>query len=112
MWQLCLADGSETPLGEDDLPKDERIRYQHLGGNRGIAGNTNAALQMAEGDFVVFADHDDMLAPDALYSFAELLRDHGDMDVIYSDETRRIKRERSFMILISSRILMRICFAV
>lgn len=96
LWQLCLADGSETPLGEDDMPKDERIRYQHLGGNRGIAGNTNAALQMAEGDFVVFADHDDMLAPDALYSFAELLRDHGDMDVIYSDEDKTDKKGKKF----------------
>ena len=39
--------------------KDPRIRYQILGENRGIAGNTNAALAMAEGDFIVLADHDD-----------------------------------------------------
>ena len=52
--ELCLADGS----GEDDtagtviceyVEKDPRVRYQKLGSNLGIAGNTNAAVNMAEG---------------------------------------------------------------
>ena len=47
--ELCLADGS----GEDDtagtviceyVEKDPRVRYQKLGSNLGIAGNTNAAV--------------------------------------------------------------------
>ena len=46
--------------------KTPRIRYQVLGENRGISGNTNAALEMAEGDFIVLADHDDRLTPNAL----------------------------------------------
>ncbi len=99
LWELCLADGSETPL-EGSLAaldlQDERIRYQYLGGNRGIAGNTNAALRMAEGDFVVFADHDDMLTPDALYSFAELLRGDAAVDMVYSDEDKTDKKGKKF----------------
>lgn len=65
-WELCIADGS--PAGESVetvlkkyAEKDARIRYQVLGENRGISGNTNAALEMAEGDFIVLADHDDQI---------------------------------------------------
>ena len=52
--ELCLADGS----GEDDtagtviceyVEKDPRVRYQKLGSNLGIAGNTNAAVNMMLG---------------------------------------------------------------
>ena len=52
------------------MEKDARIRYQVLGENRGISGNTNAAMEMAAGDFVVLADHDDTLPPHALYECA------------------------------------------
>ncbi len=51
--------------------KDSRIRYKVLGENLGISGNTNAALEMAEGDFIVLADHDDRLTPNALYRVCE-----------------------------------------
>ena len=74
-WELCIADGS--PAGESVenvlkkyAEKDARIRYQVLGENRGISGNTNAALEMAEGDFIVLADHDDRLTPNALFECA------------------------------------------
>ena len=30
--------------------------------NHGISANTNAAIEMATGDFIVFADHDDILS--------------------------------------------------
>ena len=54
-WQLCIADGSggnkalEKTLKEY-ADKDKRVKYQILESNRGIAGNTNAALDMADGD--------------------------------------------------------------
>ena len=38
---------------------------------RGSQGNTNAAIDMAKGDFIVLADHDDTLAPDALFEVCE-----------------------------------------
>ncbi len=89
-WELCLADGSETPCSAygDSTGGDERIRYQFLEGNRGIAGNTNAALSMAKGDFVVLADHDDLLSPDALYCLARAVRAQETADVLYSDEDK------------------------
>ena len=67
---------------------DERICYQNLGENRGIAGNTNAALAMATGDYVALLDHDDMLAPDALYEIVKCINQHPGADVIYTDEDK------------------------
>ena len=59
-----------------------------LPANGGISGNTNAALQMAEGEFVCLLDHDDLLAPDALYELAAVLRKDPALDAVYSDEDK------------------------
>lgn len=92
-WELCIADGS--PAGESVenvlkkyAEKDARIRYQVLGENRGISGNTNVALEMAEGDFIVLADHDDRLTPNALFECAKKLNENENCDVLYSDEDK------------------------
>lgn len=70
-WQLCLADGSPDGKLEAVIkahyPKEERIRYKHLEKNLGIADNTNAAFALAEGEWIGLLDHDDILAPEALY---------------------------------------------
>ncbi|MCM1326202.1 MAG: glycosyltransferase family 2 protein [Bacteroidales bacterium] len=92
-WELCLADGSG---GEHSLKEavkrfagnDERIHYQLLSDNLGIAGNTNAAIEMSTGDFVVLADHDDLIAPNALYECAKALQRHKDAEVLYTDEDK------------------------
>jgi GT2 family glycosyltransferase len=92
-WEVCVADGS--PLGEGVervlkryAMKDERIRYVILGENKGISGNTNAAIEMATGDFIVLADHDDTLEPDALYQCVVGINSDPEMDVVYSDEDK------------------------
>lgn len=108
-WQLCLADGSENACGEYEkffsasregegspAQKDSRICYRFLGGNRGIAGNTNAALEMAEGDFILLVDHDDLLTPDALYAFAKAIRENPAVDVLYSDEDKTDQKGKRF----------------
>lgn len=41
--------------------EDNRFRVTFGAENRGIAGNTNAALTMATGEFVALCDHDDLL---------------------------------------------------
>ena len=92
-WEVCIADGS--PRGQDVekvlkkyAEKDPRIHYEILGGNRGIAGNTNGALSMAAGDFVILADHDDTIPPQAFYEVAKAINKHPDCDVLYSDEDK------------------------
>lgn len=70
-WQLCLADGSPDMALEGVIkahyPEETRIRYKHLDANLGIADNTNAAFALAEGEWIGLLDHDDILAPEALY---------------------------------------------
>ena len=90
-WQLCLADGSndgsvarEAKLREK-AASDPRIRYLRLPGNLGISGNTNACLDLAEGTHVALLDHDDLLAPDALFEVAKVLREQ-QADFVYTDE--------------------------
>lgn len=92
-WELCIADGSPAGEGIEKVlkryaEKDERIKYVVLGENRGISGNTNAALNMAGGEFIVLSDHDDMLTPDALYEFAKAIEQDRQIDVLYSDEDK------------------------
>lgn len=79
MWKRILKKYAE---------KDPRIHYEILGGNRGIAGNTNAALSMAAGDFVILADHDDTIPPQAFYEVAKAINKHPDCDLLYSDEDK------------------------
>ena len=89
-WQLCLADGSTSDEPErvvkEICGEDPRVRYERLAENKGIAGNTNAAIAMADGDYIMLADHDDLLEPDALFEIASAVSREPDTDIIYTDE--------------------------
>ncbi len=89
-WQLCLADASDDAharVGElvrARAAKDPRILYRKID-NQGIAANTNAAAQLATGDYLALADHDDMLAPHAVFCMGRALAATG-AAFAYSDE--------------------------
>ncbi|MBE5988395.1 MAG: glycosyltransferase family 2 protein [Paenibacillaceae bacterium] len=92
-WEVCVADGSPRGEGVERVlkryaMKDERFRYVILGENKGISGNTNAAIEMATGDFIVLADHDDTLAPDALFECVKAINQDPEIDVVYTDEDK------------------------
>ena len=91
-WELCLADGStKKEVGDfirQKYGKEKRIRYQKLEENNGIAGNTNAAVAMATGDYVMLCDHDDLVAVDALYEMVSVLNEDSSTDIIYTDEDK------------------------
>lgn len=126
-WQLCLADASPVDVASDNadekvdvqqLPEtgrivqeyakeDSRIVYTLLEKNLGISRNTNAAIALATGDWIAFMDHDDLLAPDALYEAVSLMRrgakegtavehagmihtleDDAEYELIYTDEDK------------------------
>ena len=92
-WELCLADGggkenSVQSIVEEYTKKDSRVRYKLLDENYGIAGNTNAALEMAEGDFLALLDHDDLLAPNVLFECVKVLNEDPETDIIYTDEDK------------------------
>src|SRR5699024_6107806 len=66
-WELCLADGSTSSRPGEYLLKhygtEKRIYYRKIKENLGIAGNTNYAIGMGTGEYVMFCDHDDLVAP-------------------------------------------------
>lgn len=90
-WELCMADGSDSAHGDVEriaaeyTKKDTRIKYLKLEENKGIAGNTNACIDMSTGDYLVLFDHDDLLASDALFKNMERIENE-DADFLYSDE--------------------------
>ncbi len=91
--ELCLADGSgedETIRGiaEAYRARDARVRYEKLPENLGISGNTNAALSMASGDYLVLLDHDDLLEEHALFEVVKWLSEHPDTELLYTDEDK------------------------
>ena len=89
-WELCLADGSEIKQPEiEELTKlDERIQYRYLNQNLGIAKNTNAAIELATGEYIGLLDHDDLLAEFAIYEVVKCINEHPEAKFIYSDEDK------------------------
>ena len=93
--QLCLADASDAEhadvkrIVEEYQTKNQRIVYKKIE-NKGIAANTNAAAELAAGEYLALADHDDILAPHAMYTMGKAilqLRAQGEPDgFLYSDE--------------------------
>ena len=91
-WQLCIADGSDEDhecrkVLMEYAARDARICVTRLEKNYGISGNTNRALEMAEGEYTGLFDHDDLLEPDMLYEIVKSLQ-KVHHDVIYTDEDK------------------------
>lgn len=92
-WRMYLSDGSgeDSPLTEalrTYSRKDTRIRIIENNCQLHISENTNRALSEAEGDYIVFLDHDDMLSPDALYECVKAVNNYPEAEVIYTDSDK------------------------
>ena len=92
-WELLLIDdGSTTTDLLRALPalaaRDRRIRLVRLESHQGISAALNKGLDLANGEWVTFLDHDDVLEPDALFQNARLLQENPELDLIYSDEDK------------------------
>ena len=91
-WELCIANASPedeqmAEVLQRYVQMDQRIHVKNLNKNLGIAENTNEAFSMASGTFVGLLDHDDLLAPQALYRMMERLEEK-EIDVFYTDEDK------------------------
>lgn len=92
-WQLCIADDASTQthvagILRDYAARDPRVHLNFRARNGHISAASNSALALAEGDFVAMLDHDDVLAPHALYMVAEAIQRHPDAQILYSDEDK------------------------
>ena len=100
-WELCLSDGSgeNSPI-EHILrkyeKKDNRIKVVYNMCQLQISDNTNEALKISTGEYIAFTDHDDMLAPNALYECVKLLNEEPLIDIIYTDEDKANMNGREY----------------
>jgi GT2 family glycosyltransferase len=92
-WELIVVDDAS---GDPELARalsayegsHARIKYRQLAENSGISAATNAGMELVEGEFVGFLDHDDTLTPDALLRVAQALAEDPELDVVYSDSDK------------------------
>ena len=91
-YELILSDGSGGPSPISKLlepyGKDPKIKILSHGEQLDISTNTNAAINAASGDYIVFLDHDDLLTPNALYENAKAINDKPETEFLYSDEDK------------------------
>ena len=92
-WELCLADDcSSKPhvksVLEEYSQKDERIKVVYRSQNGHISEASNSALEIASGEYIALLDHDDLLAPHALFEVVKLLNRHPEADFVYTDEDK------------------------
>jgi len=92
-WELCISDDASTDprlriILEGAARRDSRIKLAYRDRNGHIAANSNSALKLATGDYVGVLDHDDQLAEQALFWFADEIAKHPDSAIIYCDEDK------------------------
>ncbi len=92
-WELLLVDDASSNVETLEFlaraeTRDPRIRVFRLTKSSGISVASNLALENARGEWIGLLDHDDLLEVDALFRTAQLLQEHPDADLIYSDEDK------------------------
>ncbi len=99
-WQLCVACGTEE---EDQIQGilagwdgDQQITTACCEESNGVYETPGRAAGLATGDYLVFLEPGDLLAPHALFEIAALLQSEGAIDVAYSDEDRLTPEGKRF----------------
>ncbi|HEY7212102.1 MAG TPA: glycosyltransferase family 2 protein, partial [Bryobacteraceae bacterium] len=91
-WQLCIADDctsrEETRAVLERYRENPKIQIAWQRERGGISRATNAAWELATGDYVCLLDHDDTLAEHALAWVCEMLDRYPEADLLYSDEDK------------------------
>lgn len=92
-WEFCIADDASTQphvraMLQRHADQDPRIKVCFREKNGHIVHASNSALELVTGDFVVLLDHDDELAPHALFMCALALDAQPHLKLIYSDEDK------------------------
>lgn len=90
-WELCIADDASsnneiTDILAEYAHRDPRVKVLFRPFRGHISAASNSALTLVTGDYVALMDHDDELAPHALYMVAWELNLCPAADIIYSDE--------------------------
>ena len=96
-FELCIADDASSSSSIKKIIKefaenDSRVKvlFRNVRGN--ISRATNSAIKMANGEYVGFLDHDDILHPNALFEVVRTLNQNRQIKLIYSDEDKLDKK--------------------
>lgn len=93
-WELLLGDASPDSRLQKIAEEigDTRVKYIRIAENKGISANTNVVLKQARGQYIGLLDHDDVLAPDALFMMYRTIKEcekkGAKAGLIYSDEDK------------------------
>ena len=92
-WELVLINASPQNQELKNQAKqladsNRKIKYIELEYNLGISLNTAEGIKHASGDYIAFFDHDDLIEPDLLFSYASALNEDPSIDVLYCDEDK------------------------
>lgn len=92
-WELCICDDASTNQETLDYldqlrGRDQRIRVRRLSENCGISVATNAAAELATGEFLAFVDNDDTIEPDTLESYGAAIVANPGCAMLYCDEDK------------------------
>ncbi|MFJ3833911.1 CDP-glycerol glycerophosphotransferase family protein [Streptomyces sp. NPDC090054] len=88
---IAVDDASPDACGsiiDEYAARDPRVTAVHLAHNLGLGPARNAGLARAGGDYLIFLDGDDTLAPGALQAVTDRLKATGSPDVLVYDYAR------------------------
>ncbi|MBO5561061.1 MAG: glycosyltransferase [Firmicutes bacterium] len=91
-FELILVDDKSTwesvPKVLAEYESDPRITVIYRNENGHISRCTNTGIEAAKGEYIVFTDCDDVLAPNAVYEMTKVVNEDKSIDFIYSDEDK------------------------
>ncbi len=94
-WELCIADDASTSTSTDlrevlqgFQARDPRVKVVFRESNGHISEASNSALALASGQYIAFLDHDDELAPHALFCMVSAINARPTGRFFYSDEDK------------------------
>ncbi len=91
-WELCISDDNSTNKQIIKIlkkySKNKKIKIIFNKFNRHISQNTNKALQIATGKYLVLLDHDDLLWPNALSWLVFYIKKYPKAVFFYSDQDK------------------------
>ena len=86
-FNLIVCDNRSTDNTEEIVRnfKDPRLTYERNKKNLGLVGNHNRCLELADGQYVYFLHHDDIMLPDNLALKVRILDEHPKVGLVHSD---------------------------
>jgi GT2 family glycosyltransferase len=92
-WELILVDDASPvqdhlSVADAAAANDARVRVIRAGKQGGISAARNVGIAAATGDWTGFADHDDLLHPQALGVFVRWISERTELNFVYSNEVK------------------------